>query len=159
MKFAMNGALTIGTLDGANIEIRNEVGKDNIYIFGMTAGEIETLNQSGSYRPWEIYERDSRVRRVLDSLAGDRFCASEPGLFKWIYESLLSSDHYFHLADFSSYLEARERVCQDYSNRDVWLEKTVLNLARIGKFSSDRAIMEYATQIWGVKPASPDTTP
>ncbi len=104
MKFAMNGALTIGTLDGANIEILQEVGKDNIYIFGMTAAEIENLSQSGSYSPREFYERDSRIRRVLDALADDRFCAADPGLFKWVYDSLLNSDHYFHLADLSSYL-------------------------------------------------------
>lgn len=144
IKFAMNGALTIGTLDGANIEILQEVGKDNIYIFGLTASEIEDLNQSRDYHPRAIYERDSRVRRVLDSLADDRFCAADPGMFKWIYDALLNSDHYFHLADFSSYLAAREHVWRDYSDRQVWLEKTVLNVARMGRFSSDRTIAEYA---------------
>jgi len=152
MKFAMNGALTIGTLDGANIEILEEAGADNIYIFGLTADEIETLNQSGNYRPREIYERDPKLRRVLDELAANRFNPNEPGLFKWIYDALLSSDHYFHLADFSSYLAIRDRVWEDYSNRQLWLEKAVLNVARMGRFSSDRAIAEYATGIWGIKP-------
>jgi starch phosphorylase len=158
MKFAMNGTLTIGTLDGANIEILQEVGKDNIYIFGLTASEIEDLNQSRDYHPRAIYQRDSRVRRVLDALADDRFCAADPGLFKWIYDSLPSSDLYFHLADFSSYLAAREQVWRDYSDRRVWLEKTVLNVARMGRFSSDRTIAEYATEIWGIKPGIPVVT-
>jgi starch phosphorylase len=157
MKFAMNGALTIGTLDGANIEILQEVGKDNIYIFGMTAAEIENLNQSRDYQPRDIYERDSRVRRVLDALADDRFCAAEPGLFKWVYDSLLGSDRYFHLADFASYLAARDRVWRDYSHHQVWLEKTVLNVARMGRFSSDRTIAEYAAEIWGIKPGTSDS--
>jgi len=152
MKFAMNGALTIGTLDGANIEILQEVGKDNIYIFGLTASEIEDLREDGNYHPREIYERDFRVRRVLDALADNRFCNAEPDLFKWIYDSLLGSDHYFHLADFSSYLAARERVYQDYSHRQIWLEKAFLNVARMGRFSSDRAIAEYAAEIWGIRP-------
>jgi glycogen phosphorylase len=152
MKFAMNGALTIGTLDGANVEIMKEVGADNIYTFGMTAGEIEIVNSEGSYHPREIYERDYRVKRVLDALASDRFCPTYPGLFKSIYNSLLNSDHYFHVADFSSYLEARERVWQDYSRPKLWFEKAALNVARMARFSSDRAIAEYATEIWGITP-------
>jgi glycogen phosphorylase len=151
MKFAMNGALTIGTLDGANIEIRQEVGEDNIYIFGLTAAEIEAFQQRGNYRPREIYERDTRVRRVLDALAAGRFCPEEPGLFKWIYDSLLDSDHYFHLADFSSYLATRDRVWRDYANCPVWFEKAILNVARVGRFSSDRTIAQYAREIWGIE--------
>ena len=152
MKFALNGALTLGTLDGANIEILDEVGAENIYIFGMTAAEIEDLKRSGGYRPREIYQRDSRVRRVLDALAADRFNTDEPGLFRWIYETLLTSDQYFHLADFSSYLAVREQVWQDYSKPGLWRKKAVLNVARMGRFSSDRAIAEYATEIWGIQP-------
>jgi glycogen phosphorylase len=157
MKFAMNGALTIGTLDGANIEILHEVGEDNIYIFGMTAGRIDELKRRGDYRPREIYQRDQRLRRVLDALAAGRFNSGEPGLFQWVYDSLLNSDHYLHLADFPSYMAARERVWQDYLKRDKWFEKVIVNVARMGRFSSDRTIAEYAAEIWGVQPA-PDAS-
>ncbi len=151
MKFAMNGALTIGTLDGANIEIREEVGEENIYIFGWKIEEIEAMRRTGSYNPWEYYDRYPEIRRVLDALRDDRFSPREPGLFRWIGERILTEgDCYYHLADFPQYRAAQQQVGQDYQNPDVWTQKAILNVARIGKFSSDRTIMEYARELWGI---------
>jgi glycogen phosphorylase len=151
MKFAMNGALTIGTLDGANIEIQEEVGAENIYIFGLKIKEIEEMRRAGSYNPWEYYNRCPEIRRVLDALRDDRFSPREPCLFRWIGERILNEgDFYYHLADFPKYLEAQKQVGEDYRNQDIWTQKAVLNVARIGKFSSDRTILEYARDIWGI---------
>jgi len=151
MKFAMNGALTIGTLDGANIEIRQEVGEENMYIFGLTIGEIEEMRRTGSYNPWEHYNRYPEIRQVLDALRDDRFSPKEPGLFRWINERFLNEgDFYYHLADFPQYLAAQSQAGEDYRNQDVWTQKAVLNVARIGIFSSDRTILEYARDIWGI---------
>jgi len=153
MKLAMNGALTIGTLDGANIEILEEVGAENMYIFGLTAEQIEGYRRAGSYRPRELYERDAAVRRVMDALGGNLFCPFEPGLFQPIFRSLVDgADHYFHLADFSSYLAAQERAAKDYTDRTGWARKAILNVARMGKFTSDRTVSQYAKEIWGVGP-------
>jgi glycogen phosphorylase len=152
MKFAMNGALTIGTLDGANIEIMEEVGADNIFIFGLKADEIQLIRERGSYCPRSLYEQDSNIRRVLDTFLNDRFCPREPGLFQWLFDSLTGDDHYFHLADFPSYLDAQARVDREYIDHPLWTRKAILNVARIGKFSSDRTIEEYATGIWGLAP-------
>src|SRR5579863_9050623 len=151
MKFAMNGALTIGTLDGANIEIRDAVGADNIFIFGLTAEQIAELNAARSYRPTEYYDSDPRLRRVLDELTSDRFCPNEPGLFRWIRDSLLYSDDYFLLGDFASYIETQAEISREFVRSDVWNRKAVLNVARIGRFSSDRTIREYARDIWDLK--------
>ena len=150
MKFALNGALTIGTLDGANIEIRDEVGAENIFIFGLTAAETAQLRRPGAYRPREYYERDPGARRVVDAFNSDRFCPHEPGLFRWIFDLLLGSDEYFHLADFASYLDAQGQVAQGFACRESWLRKAILNVARMGKFSSDRTIREYAIDVWGI---------
>lgn len=151
MKFAMNGALTIGTLDGANVEIREEVGEDNIFIFGLTAPEIQQMRQEGSYEPWKYYEDRPLIQRVLDTFNSTLFCQDEPGLFEWLFESLHTQDTYFHLADFESYIETQEAVGQLFSDRSAWAEKAILNVARIGKFSSDRTIQQYADEIWGIK--------
>jgi len=153
MKLAMNGALTIGTLDGANIEIREAVGADNFFLFGLTATEIDRLRPS--YHPREYYDRDAGLRRVVDAFASDRFCPQEPGLFRWIYDMLLGQDRYFYAADFRSYVDTQQRVGAEYRDRDLWIRKAVLNVARMGRFSSDRAIAEYARDIWGVKPVLP----
>lgn len=151
MKFAMNGALTIGTLDGANIEIREEVGEENIYIFGLTIGEIEEMRQHRSYHPWEYYDRFPEIRRVLDALRDDRFSPREPCLFRWIFERILNEgDTYYHLADFPPYLAAQRQVGEDYRNPALWTQKAILNVAGMGKFSSDRTILEYARDIWGI---------
>jgi len=147
MKFALNGALTIGTLDGANIEIMEEVGSDNIYIFGIKAEEINHMKQNGSYNPLDYYE-NPYIKRVMDAFAGNIFCPDEPSLFTWIYENILHRDTYFHLADLSSYIEAHKMADRDYMNSSVWAGKAILNVARTGKFSSDRTILEYAKDIW-----------
>jgi starch phosphorylase len=151
MKFAMNGALTIGTLDGANIEIREAVGAENIFIFGLTADQIEQHNLKGSYRPREFYENDPRLRRVLDELSSDRFCPHEPGLFRWIRDVLLESDKYFLLADFASYVDTQAEISRLYTEQRAWSRRSVLNVARIGRFSSDRTVGEYAREIWGIE--------
>jgi starch phosphorylase len=152
MKFAMNGALTVGTLDGANIEIREAVGEDNIFIFGLTAAEIEELQTRRAYHPFEYYQADARLRRVLDELASDRFCPGEPGLFKWIRDALLDRDDYFVLADFASYIDKQAEVSNQYTRPHLWARKAILNVARIGGFSSDRTVAEYAREIWRLTP-------
>ncbi|HYK66076.1 MAG TPA: glycogen/starch/alpha-glucan phosphorylase [Patescibacteria group bacterium] len=148
MKFAMNGALTVGTLDGANIEIREAVGAENIFIFGLTAEQIEEFTSKGTYRPREYYESDARLKRVLDELASDRFCPGEPGLFRWVRDALVNRDDYFLMADFAAYIDVQSRVSTEYQNREAWTRKAILNLARIGIFSSDRAVTEYSREIW-----------
>jgi starch phosphorylase len=152
MKFAMNGALTMGTLDGANIEIKEEVGDDNIFIFGLTAQEIQDMRDANAYNPWDYYYRDARLKRVMDSLNSDRFCPGESGLFNWLFYAILNyGDHYYHLADLASYIEAQERAGAEYLNQEEWSRKAILNVARTGKFSSDRTILEYAREIWNIK--------
>ncbi|MGB8129272.1 MAG: glycogen/starch/alpha-glucan phosphorylase [Candidatus Angelobacter sp.] len=158
MKLAMNGALTLGTLDGANIEIMEAVGKDNIYTFGLTREDVSWYQESRGYNPRQIYNNDPTVRRVVDCLGSNRLCPDEPGLFRWIVDELLDrGDRYFHLADLSSYIEASHRAETDYQEPDVWTAKSILNVARTGFFSSDRTIAEYARDIWNIKPAAPGT--
>jgi len=153
MKFAMNGALTIGTLDGANVEILQEVGADNIHIFGLKTEEIEI--RRSAYNPNDCYRSSPAVRRVLDGLSHNRFSAHESGLFQPIIDSLLhQGDYYFHLADFDSYLDAQHRVNCDFQDVPAWTSKAILNVARSGKFSSDRAVAEYARDIWGIVPVA-----
>jgi starch phosphorylase len=150
MKLALNGALTIGTMDGANVEIREEVGPENIYIFGLTVEEIRELRRT--YSPRNCYEQSTAVKRVVDAIASGMFCAAEPGLFHPIKESLLDhGDYYFHLADLQSYIDAQQNVSQDYLASATWARKAILNVARLGKFSSDRTISEYAQDIWQIK--------
>lgn len=150
MKFAMNGALTIGTLDGANVEMREEVGEENIFIFGLKANEVNAMRSKGSYKPWSFYEENPNVQRVVDTLNSTLFCPEEPGAFEWLYETLTTQDPYFHLADFQSYIDTQEAVGQLYLQPEVWAEKAILNTARMGKFSSDRTISQYAQEIWDV---------
>jgi len=153
MKFAMNGALTIGTFDGANIEIRETVGEENIFIFGLHAKAIEDIRRRGAYHPQELYRRYPDLRRVLDSLQANLFCPHEPGLLQWIYQMLLhGGDPYFHLADFHSYLDAHTRLQDEFCTPTSWAHKAILNVARVGRFSSDRTIKEYAEQIWHIEP-------
>jgi starch phosphorylase len=156
MKLAMNGALTLGTLDGANIEIMEAVGEANIYTFGLTREDVSWYQESRGYNPREIYNTDATVRRVVDCLGSNRLCPDEPGLFRWIVDELLDrGDRYFHLADLSSYIEASHRAEKDYREPDVWTAKSILNTARTGFFSSDRTIAEYARDIWHIKSAVP----
>lgn len=151
MKFALNGALTIGTMDGANIEIREEVGADNIFIFGLHAEEVMKI-KNNHYNPRMIYQQDQELKRVIDMIANDYFNRNEPGIFKSIVDSLLNVDYYCLLADYRSYIETQEKVNSLYKNLDKWTQKSILNVARVGKFSSDRSVQEYAKNIWKVKP-------
>src|SRR5271166_5531137 len=151
MKLAMNGALTIGTYDGANIEIAEEVGDDNIYIFGLRAEEIREMQQKGSYDPRDRYDNDASVHEVMDALASDRFCPHEPGLFRWVFDELVHrGDRYYHIADFPAYVETQTIIDGEYLNEELWWRKAILNVARIGKFSSDRTVTEYARDIWHI---------
>ena len=153
MKFAMNGALTIGTHDGATIEIMDEVGQENIFLFGLQVEEIRKMRERGSYHPLTYYHRNPDIRRLMDTFASGLFCPDEPSRFRWIYESVLDrGDPYFHLADLESYIETQERVAQAFKDSVGWTCKAILNVARTGKFSSDRAIAEYAREIWNIKP-------
>ncbi len=155
MKLAMNGALTIGTLDGANVEILAEVGEENIYIFGHAPAEVQALQREG-YHARELYNRDPRLRRVMDALNSNMFCPDEHGLFRWFFDSILDQgDRYFHLADLAAYLDAARRAEQDFLHTSEWARKAILNTARIGKFSSDRTIREYADEIWKIESITP----
>jgi starch phosphorylase len=152
MKLAMNGALTIGTLDGANIEMLEAIGAENMFIFGLPVDRVQALRADGSYRPRDVYQHDARVKRVVDACDSRRFSPTEPGLFHWIAESMLDrGDYYFHLADLAPYLEAQERVGKTFSEPAAWTSKAILNVARMGKFSSDRTVAEYASEIWGIR--------
>jgi starch phosphorylase len=153
MKLSLNGALTIGTLDGANVEIREAVGEENFYLFGLRAEEIAALRAQGGYDPRERYEASPMIRRVLDAIASERFSGDEHGVFGPILQNLLDhGDPYFVLADFESYVTTQQRVASDYRDPDAWSRRAVLNVARMGRFSSDRAVREYAGEIWHLEP-------
>jgi glycogen phosphorylase len=151
MKFAMNGALTIGTLDGANIEIREEVGPENFFLFGLTAQEVEEKKSRG-YNPREFYDSNSNLREVLDSLAAGEFSRGDRGLFEPIVRSLLTRDEYMLLADYQSFIDCQDSVSRAYRDSDHWTRMSILNVARIGKFSSDRSIRDYCADIWKTWP-------
>ncbi len=149
MKFALNGAATIGTLDGANVEILEEVGEENIFIFGLKAGEVQAMREQGSYRPRDTYDRDPRVKRIADVFRSNLFCPHEPDLFTHIHQTILDpGDEYFHLADLPAYLEAQDKAGAAFNDPAAWARMAILNVARIGKFSSDRTVTEYAHDIW-----------
>lgn len=153
MKLALNGALTIGTLDGANIEIRDEVGEENIFIFGLEAHEVAALMADG-YDPQKYLHEHKWMRRAVDSIAAGHFSRGDKDIFRPIMAKLLSTrDEYVHLADLPAYIEAQKEVDLAYVDHKAWLRKSLLNIARTGKFSSDRTIHEYARDIWGIKPA------
>ncbi|SNR98585.1 glycogen phosphorylase [Humidesulfovibrio mexicanus] len=150
MKFSLNGALTIGTLDGANVEIRERVGAENFFLFGLTTPEAGALKARG-YNPWEYYQKDETLHRVLDLVASGHFSPLQPDLFRPVVDSLLKDgDRWMLLADFRSYVEAQKQVARLYRSSELWLEKSILNTAGMGYFSSDRAVAEYARDIWGV---------
>ncbi|HOH79793.1 MAG TPA: glycogen/starch/alpha-glucan phosphorylase [Candidatus Cloacimonadota bacterium] len=152
MKFALNGALTIGTLDGATVEMAEEIGEENMLLFGLKAGEVSALKQSG-YDPWKYYNEDPVLKEVIDSIRGDLFCPNEPGIFVSIAQSLLENgDPYLMLADFQSYLAASQKADELYAQPREWARKAIINIARSGKFSADRAIREYAEDIWKIRP-------
>ncbi|CAF3812877.1 unnamed protein product [Rotaria sp. Silwood1] len=151
MKFALNGALTIGTLDGANVEILEEVGDDNIFIFGLKADEVAYMKQSG-YSPIEYYNKSENLQKILNMIQYNIFSKNEPGVFQSIIDDLLHVDNYFVLADFENYISTQLLVEQTYLDKQSWNKKSILNVARIGKFSSDRTISEYAKDIWHISP-------
>ncbi|MBU3915574.1 glycogen/starch/alpha-glucan phosphorylase, partial [bacterium] len=152
MKFALNGALTIGTLDGANIEIMEEVGEENIFIFGKTEDELAQLRNSG-YNPWDYYSEDEELRNVMNQIRDGFFSSNQPTLFRGIFDTLVNEgDHYFHMADYRAYVDCQDRVANLFKTSLKWHKMAILNVARIGKFSSDRVIGEYAEEIWKVKP-------
>ena len=151
MKFMMNGALTIGTRDGATIEMAEEAGEENFFLFGLTAQQV--ADGRGWYSPWWHYEHEPETRAALDLICSDHFSRHEPGAFLPLRETLLEAgDHYMHLADLTSYLEADRRLVETYADRDRWARMVVANIAHSGRFSSDRTIAEYASEIWQVKP-------
>jgi starch phosphorylase len=151
MKFMMNGALTVGTLDGATIEMAEEAGKENLFLFGLTVEQVQ--NSQSWYNPYWHYDHEPQTRAALDLISSDYFSPNEPGIFAPIRDTLLThGDHYMHLADLTSYLQAHDQLGDLYKNRSEWARKAVLNIASSGKFSSDRTIHEYATEIWKAEP-------
>jgi len=152
MKFALNGALTIGTLDGANIEIKEAVGEENIFIFGLNDREVAEKKRRG-YNPWDDYHQDHELKRVLDAIRDGFFSPDDPGRFRPIFDSLMQKgDPYMLLADFTSYMACQDRVDACYRDPVEWTRKSIRNVAKMGYFSSDRTIREYANDIWGVLP-------
>ncbi|HEY4884679.1 MAG TPA: glycogen/starch/alpha-glucan phosphorylase [Myxococcales bacterium] len=150
MKFMMNGALTIGTRDGATIEMAQEAGEENFFLFGLTAEQV--AGSRGWYNPRWHYDNQPEIRAALDLIFSDHFSRNEPGVFAPLRDTLLTSDHYMHLADLGSYLEADRSLCALYADPEAWARKAILNVASSGKFSSDRTIAEYAADIWHVSP-------
>jgi starch phosphorylase len=150
MKFMMNGALTIGTRDGATIEMAEEAGEANFFLFGLTADQV--TGSRSWYNPHWHYDNEPETRAALDLIFSDHFGRYEPGVFAPLRDALLTQDHYMHLADLKSYLEADQKLTTLYADRDAWTRKAVLNVACSGKFSSDRTIAQYAAEIWRAKP-------
>ena len=158
MKLSMNGALTIGTLDGANVEIRDAVGADNFYLFGLTTPEVADLQRTG-YRPRAVYERNERLREVIDLVATGFFSGDDRTLFKPLTDHLLDHDTYMILEDFDAYVACQQRVSDGFLDKRAWHAMAVRNIAKMGMFSSDRTIREYATEIWGARPVKIDLRP
>lgn len=153
MKFAMNGALTIGTLDGANVEIREEVGAENFFLFGLTAEEVYAKKAAG-YRPIDYYHSDPELRLVIDRISSGFFSHGDTELFKPIVDDLLFSDPYLLFADYRSYVDCQDQVSAAYKDQERWTRMTILNTARMGKFSSDRSVQDYCDDIWKIKPVA-----
>ncbi len=151
MKFSMNGALTIGTMDGANIEIREEVGAENFFLFGLTVEEVEELQASG-YRPRDYYTGNDELRAAIDLIRSGHFSHGDHELFRPLLDSLLNHDPYLVLADYQSYIDCQQQVSEVFRNREQWTRMSILNVARMGKFSSDRSIREYSRRVWQVQP-------
>ena len=151
MKFALNGALTLGTLDGANVEILDNVGEDHIFIFGNTVEQVEALRREG-YRPFDYYQNDEQLREVIDQIIRGDFSPEEPNRYHSLIQGLQYHDYYQSFADFRSYVEAQKAVEKKYQDRDVWIASTIQNMVNMGFFSSDRTILEYAKNIWKIEP-------
>ncbi len=151
MKFAMNGTLMIGTLDGANIEIRDRVGQENFFLFGLTTEQVSQIKAQG-YHPWDYYNSNPQLKQAIDQIASGYFSKGDSNLFQPLVESLKNRDDYLLFADYQSYIECQQRVSHAYRDQDNWLKMSILNAARTGYFSSDRTIREYAQDIWHVQP-------
>lgn len=151
MKFALNGALTLGTLDGANVEILENVGEDNIFIFGHTVEQVEELRRNG-YRPYDIYQSNEQLRRVIDQITSGLFSPNDPHHYQDLLNGLCYHDYYQSFADFQSYVEAQKRVDEKYRDQKAWTNSALQNIVNMSFFSSDRTIKEYAEKIWKVKP-------
>jgi starch phosphorylase len=155
MKLSLNGALTIGTLDGANVEIREEVGEENIFIFGLTVEDVAALWKKG-YKPEEVYRANEELMAVVDWVGSNYFTPNEPaGVLNMLRDNLIHHDPFLVLADFQSYSDCQKRVDAAYRDKANWARMAILNTARMGKFSSDRTIAEYAEEIWNLKPVKP----
>jgi starch phosphorylase len=148
MKFMLNGALTLGTMDGANVEIVEEVGEENAFIFGMSADEVMAYEKNGGYNPRDIYNTNVEIRKVLTQLINGYYSPENPELFRELYDSLLNQDQYFTLLDFDSYAQAQARINEAYKDETAWAKSAILNIAKSGKFTADRTIEQYATEIW-----------
>ena len=151
MKFALNGALTIGTLDGANVEMREEVGAENFFLFGLTAQQVAERKASG-YNPHEVYRADPVLKSAIDAVSNGLFASGDPNLFRSITDALLYRDEYLVLADYAAYIDCQQQVDEAYRDAARWTRMSILNVARMGKFSSDRSIREYCEDIWRVRP-------
>lgn len=155
----LNGAVTVGTLDGANVEIKEEVGDDNIFIFGLTADEVIEMTKNHSYNPWNVYNTNQNVRMVLTQLINGTVSPKDPELFRELYETLLNgaggrADEYYILQDFDAYAEAQGKIDEAYRDQKRWARMAILNVANSGKFSSDRTIKQYADEIWDLTPVT-----
>ena len=150
MKFALNGALTIGTLDGANVEIREEVGEENFFLFGQNTEEVQRTRAEG-YRPYKYYEQNNQLRKVLDFLISGKLSEGDTELFRQLYNNLLQQDPYQLLKDYQSYLDRLEEIHKVWRQPSEWAKKSILNVANMGKFSSDRSIEDYCNDIWKVE--------
>jgi starch phosphorylase len=150
MKFSMNGSLTIGTLDGANVEIREEVGSENFFLFGLTTEEVHDLKERG-YNPRDYYESNPNIRETIDQISSGVFSKGDKELFNPLVDSLLNRDEYMLLADYKSYIECQYLVSKAFQDKRSWTRMSILNVARMGKFSSDRSIREYCDKIWKIK--------
>jgi glycogen phosphorylase len=153
MKFMINGALTIGTLDGANVEIRDEVGAENFFLFGLTVAEVERIKRGG-YRPEDYIGRNDELKAVLELIAGGHFSHGDTEVFHPLVESLTYHDPFLVLADYAAYVDCQDRVSAAWQDTESWTRMSILNTARSGKFSSDRAIAEYCEDIWNVSPVT-----
>jgi len=149
MKFSFNGALTIGTLDGANVEIRQEVGEENFFLFGLLESEIQELKSTG-YNPKGYYENNPELKRAIDMISSGYFSKGDTGLFKPLVDNLLNYDTFMLLADYESYIKCQDRVSMSFLDRNNWTKTSILNVARIGKFSSDRSIRDYCKKVWNI---------
>ena len=154
MKFMLNGALTLGTMDGANVEIVEEVGEENAFIFGLSSDEVINYENHGEFNPMDIFNNDADIRKVLMQLINGFYAPDDPERFRPIYDSLLNTnvsdkaDRYFILKDFKSYAEAQKKVSEKYKNEKEWAKSAILNVSNVGKFSSDRTIQDYVDDIW-----------